>query len=416
MLSNLVGPFLILLTVLVSQIPLFEFKIFRRNVSKPQIAITLIVIAALGFCHSVWQSSKTNQEIKVATAQVKNLLDINSKLFCEASGGTLVNDVAYVVDDEKPIIFEFKAETIRNPSQDLEGTQPLEIAYQLSDKITLKEKVMEPGAVVETERVLTRDNIDDLEAIASFEGKLYIITSYSNSKKATPKQERQKLLEVSLDPQTRGLVTNSSENLRVSLEKAISAAPAELYKNEAGAVEFMHIEGLAIDPQGKAFFGLRTPLTSDEEYALVFSAKLSDLFLKGKEPQFKVFRLNLSHKNDNDNQRDAHYGIVSLDYDAQSGDMLVVGNSPRNRGYFSPILCRWDFMGERKDDRIQNPPCTSIPPYDSFGTSSKTSKIELLLLPTGLGSDRVFSFLDTDDEGNGGQLSYTRSELGLVKR
>ncbi|HKR58219.1 MAG TPA: hypothetical protein VJS64_00695, partial [Pyrinomonadaceae bacterium] len=327
MFDKLVGPFLIWLAAVVSQTGVLSenesLKILGRKIAKKQIALTLILVASLGMLWHVYQAWETKQEIKSVNEENKRLRDENSKLFCEASGGTMVKDVAYVVDDEKPIVFEFKPEIVDKQSADFAGTQPDEIVYRLSDRITLKKDGI----------VLTGEEVDDLEAIASFEGKLYLLTSHSNSKKkGAKKPERQKLLEVSLDPQTRGVVTNSTDNLRNALEKHVGAALADAYVNEDHITEFLHIEGLAIDPQGKAYLGLRAPLTKDEE-AIVFSAKLSDLFSKDKELQFEVFRLNLWYQNDNDNHNRVHYGIVSLDYDAQSRELLVVGNSPKNSGY-----------------------------------------------------------------------------------
>jgi hypothetical protein len=396
LLNQLVGPVLIWLAAVFSQSERLTapetVRIMRRDVPKKRIAMSLIGFATVGLFWQVYQAYGARTELKKKTDEVKKLQQhvsvVNSKLFNEASAGTIINDLAYVVDDEKPNVFVFR----------------LDEEYQLIDKIELKENG----------KVLTGDEVDDLEAIASAEGKLYLITSHSNTKRGKPNPARQRLLEVSLEGATRGQVTNSADNLRELIWKDLKGLAAS-YQNEDHKDEVMQIEGFAIDEGGTAYIGLRAPLTETNDYALVLSAKLSDLFFKGKEPQFKVFRLNLGQQNVNDNNKNVPHGIVSLDYDAQTGKMLIVGNSAKNSHYFSPILCQWDFAGEHKDDAIQNPKCNPIPPYEVFGSTPKTSKIELLLLPREAKSDRVFTFLDTDAKGNGGQLSYTRSEIGLAR-
>lgn len=396
MLNQLVGPVLIWLAAIFSQSEKLAahetVRIVRRDVPKRRIAMSLIGIATLGLIWQIYQSYGVRNELKKKNDEVKKLKQdvsvVNSKLFNEASAGTIIKDLAYVVDDEKPNIFVFR----------------LDEEYQLVDKIELKENG----------KVLTGDDVDDLEAIASADGKLYLITSHSNTKRGKPNEARQRLLEVSLHADTRGQVTNRADNLGELIWKDLKGLAAP-YQNEDRKNEIMQIEGLAIDEGGNAYIGLRAPLTIENDHALVLSAKLSDLFSKGKEPQFKVFRLNLWQQNENDNHENVPHGIVSLDYDTQTGNMLIVGNSAKNSRYFSPILCQWDFAGEHKNDAIQNPKCNPIPPYEVFGSTPKTSKIELLLLPREAKSDRVFTFLDTDDKGNGGQLSYTRSELGLAR-
>jgi hypothetical protein len=398
MTKEVIAPLLIWLAALFSQTERLAakdyFNIFGRDISKRLIAVLLIVTATFGLGWQIYLTRGKNEEVN----KLKHAVSIaNTKLFNEASGGTAIKEKAYIVDDEKPAVFEF---TLNKDS------------YEPSDKIVLKEKVNEDNK--EKVNILTGDEVDDLEAISAFDGKLYLITSHSNNKKGKPNLARQRLLEISLDPANRGEIIRSANNLRASiLQKLNSDHLPTSYKNERNVDEVIQIEGLAIDEQGTAYFGLRTPLTIEGKYALVLSAPLLDLFSKEKEPQFKVFLLNLWYQNENDNQRIVPYGIVSLDYDVRTGKILIVGNSPEDSGYFSPILCQWNFAGEHKDAGIQNPACSSIPPYEVNGSTSKTSKIELLLLPAE--SDRVFMFLDTDDKGNGGQLSYIRSELGLAK-
>lgn len=395
MLTQLVGPLLIWLMAILSQSERLgsheTVRVLGRDVPKRRIAMSLIGFATVGFMWQIYQAYLVTTEVKNLKHEVSV---VNSRLFNEASGGTVIKDLAYVVDDEKPAIFVFRLE---------------EEGYKFIEKIELKIKTEPEGE----QKVLTADEVDDLEAIASADGKLYLITSHSNTKKGKPNAARQRLLEVSLEAGKQGEVTRTADNLGALIWRSVEGLAAS-YKNEEAKDEIMQIEGFAIDEGGNAYIGLRAPLTKENQHALVLSAKLSDLFLKEQEPQFKVFRLNLWQQNENDNQKNANYGIVSLDYDAQTGDMLIVGNSPKNFEYFSPILCQWDFDGERRNDPIQNPKCKPIPPYEVFRSTPTSTKIELLLLPLEARSDRVFTFLDTDDKGNGGQLSYTRSDFGIA--
>src|SRR5881394_713593 len=237
--DQLVGALFIWLAAVFSQTERLatneKLRMFRWDIPKKWIAISLVVIATAGLGWQTYQTLKTKKVIEETKQQVEDLREANSKLFNEASGGTIVNDLAYVVDDEKPDVFVFR----------LDGE------YQLIERMPLKEN----GTV------LTGDKVDDLEAIASADGKLYLITSHSNTKKTgEPKRARQKLLEVSLAPGSRGEVSNKADNLRDVVWKSLKGL-ADSYLNEEHQDEGMQIEGFAIDKEGNAYIGLRAPLS-----------------------------------------------------------------------------------------------------------------------------------------------------------
>ena len=404
MYEQLIAPLLIWLTATLNQTEKLASKetimIFGRSVAKRLITTTLIGLAT---ALMVWQifliyredvkKREAVEKIKESEKKIEDLKQIikvsNSKLFNEASGGTVVGDMAYVVDDENPSIFELRLQ---------EG------AYGLIDNIKLKENGRE----------LTKDDVDDLEAIASSpleaiasspDGKLYLylVTSHSNTRRGNV-PARQRLLKVSLAPENRGEVVSSANNLReLMLKKLTDERIAEPYRNkEERTDELMQIEGFTIDEEGNAYFGLRAPLTRDD-HALVLRAKLSELFVPEPKPEFAVVPLDIWFDS-------KHYGISSLDYDARNKRMLVVGTSPNNSDYsFCPVLCKWDFKGPKYP--IQ--PVTDCRPINYPGKCNipYAPRTELLLLPPG--SEQVFILLDTDKKGDGGLLSFKRGDLGL---
>jgi hypothetical protein len=262
--------------------------------------------------------------------------------------------------------------------------------------------------------------VDDLEAAAtSSDGKIYLITSHSDTRRgAVP--ARQRLLEVSItagqEGELKGKITrstNSSNALRkIILEKIANNGLPDPYRERKEIKEgkevqvnevIAQIEGLAIDEQGYAYLGFSAPLTK-EGYALVLQAKLSDLF--SDNIQFKAFQLNVWHNNKN-------HGISSLDYDIKTKRMIIIGNAPGSSNFLDHILCQWDFAGDYKEESIQITTCFPIPHSKVSASTPSTSKIELLLIPPASVSNKVFMFLDTDGKGDGGQISFPRTKFGL---
>ena len=305
MLSELVGSVILWLTAIVGQAERLASQetitIFRWIVSKKQIGTSLMVIATLALGWQAFKTLKKQKEIDTLQQVIRVSSDTTSRVFNEASGGVAIDKVAYIVDDEKPTVFKFR----------LEGAQ-----YALADKIDLKENG----------NTRNKDDVDDLEAVASSDGKLYLITSHSNTHKGKMNPARQRLLEVSLGPDE-GKITRSTK-----------------------------------------------PQTSKESQIL----------------------------------RNAILKQITKDG--------LAGNAPDSTDFFDPILCRWDFESQLMNDRIQNPTCVPIPKYEASKPTPSTAKIELLLLPPPSVSNKVFMFLDTDGKGDGGQLSYSRTQLGLKAR
>jgi hypothetical protein len=258
-----------------------------------------------------------------------------------------------------------------------------------------------PVGIAKSDRVLTDEDVDDFEAIAGYDGKLYLITSHSNTSSGKNKPTRERLLEVTLpspDSST-AVVTDSAVNLRdLILEELVSNHLAEPYKNKEGILEYMQVEGFAIDAEDTAYIALRAPLSNDNQ-ALVLEAKLKDLF--AGTPRFKTFAVDLQAEGKS-------YGIVSLDYDRETGAMMIVGNAPDSSENYLPLVCVWHDFAARSEGAIQH--ADSCKPIGYPG--DMTTKPELLLLPPRAKSDQVFTFLDTDNRGDGGMLPLIRGEWG----
>jgi hypothetical protein len=346
----------------------------RRRLSKKVIGWCLIVITtvALG-----WQLVQfACQEAKLN----KLISDSNTILFSEASGGAAFGRFAYIVDDEKPIIFKLSFQDGR---------------YVFVGQISL----------AEDKGILSEDDIDDLEAASMSNqdnGKtLYILTSHSNTKHGKENAARQRLLKVSLEDSKEGQVTQSRSDLRPLILKEFENNSIDPYQNKGtGKKEIMHIEGLAIDKDGYAYLGFRAPLVNKR--ALVLRARLTDFF-SSKEPKFETFQLTLNHNN-----RD--YGIVSIDYDARTKTMLVLGNDPDGSVFFEPVVWQWNVETAHANE-VQNPRECCVVSYEAASVSS--ARPELLLLPPKSVSDRIYTFLDTDRKSAGGEIFVDRRNCGL---
>lgn len=386
MLDQIVGVIFVCLATVISNLEKLvsndSITVAKRAIPKKSIGMCLIAISIFGLTIQMIQSFSKEREVR-RLRQV--ILDTNSTLFNEASGGSAIGDLAYIVDDEKEKIFKLRFSGV---------------TYEFAGEIQLKEG----------EKALARDDqeiVEDLEAAAtcpgqSYNRKLYLIASHSNTKKGKDRPARQRLLEVSLEPGKEGEIIKSADTLRAAILDEFKILSIEPYKNNNGETEVMQIEGLAIDGEGYAYLGFRAPLREDKS-ALVLRAKLADLF--SVKPRFEPFFLNLGSGEKN-------YGITSIDYDAQTNSMLILGNSSDGSGFFPPTLWQWDFTGKAKEDPIQNPrKCGEI----LYATLSRLSSAtpELLLLPPASTSSQIFMFLDADDKGDGGQLSIKRNDYGL---
>jgi hypothetical protein len=371
-----------------------SLSIFKREISKRTIACLLIAISTIGL---VWQTIKAYRLIQALNDSQKVVGIESARLFNEASGGAVIGNFAYLVDDESPTLFRLQY-------------NPAEKKYHYNGYINL---------INDAKKIVEKNDIDDLEAAAgnpAAPGKIYLMTSHSNTKGGKIQDNRQRFLEVSLDD---GVITNEQDNLRkLILDKFQKIAKeqgdhdletlAHEMEDEKTAktkrIGGMQIEGLAIDANGNAYLGFREPLIRKDQgqYALVLRAKLTDM-LQGT-PNFESFFLPLKHEKDN-------YGIASIDYDSRTNSLLILGSDPQGE-WLTPVLWQWRDFTNAKADEIAFLTDRGNIKYDR--NNDPSAKPELILLPPAAVADDIFMFLDTDGKSDGGQIKLDRTQYSLA--
>src|SRR5437868_4008531 len=395
-----------------------KMVLFKWKVPKKVAGYALIIISTVAL---VWQWL-TDYQLK---RQLQETMEVVSRqdesLFEEASGGVAMENVAYIVDDERPILF--KLEFNEDKSYRFKREIPLVLGpfrkqEEQNVNTTGSAQIASSAAICGSE-IADKDCVDDFEAIAvrpSNNESIYMVTSHSNTQNGRPDKSRERLIEVSVKPGTEGQITKFQENLRSSIVKELHRVAASqqdqnlerllqtMQTSEARRqrIRGIQVEGLAIDESDYAYLGLREPLVQHGGvlYAIVLRAKLGELFTDS--PAFQTFLLNLDYNHN-------RYGIVSLDYDPLSNQMLVLGNHPEGK-WFEPILCLWNSNAGNPEE-IQTPSrCTEV----KFNREDRISKPELVLLPPKEVFNGIFMFLDSDGKAPGGQIGpYQRSYFGL---
>ena len=297
----------------------------------------------------------------------------------EASGASYdpKTKAAYIVDDDRPSIFKFEFNKNENKYQYI-AELPL---------IALSGKKYEGS------------NLEDLEAMALYQDKLYAVTSHSNKTTGEEKLKRQLLLEVDISDGKFGTVTRET-NLRKAIfdrfKQPIGGRNGPLvsaYRDEEERLEVMNIEGLAISKKGRVYFGFRTPFI-DGTHALVLTANLDELF--DNDAILDVVLLELLHEG-------KHYAITDLAFDKNGQDILVMGNSRKRLEYFPPGLWQWTPQPEQGVQQVKLLSIGFMKPPELF-----RAKPEALIVSS---EDHIGIFADA--EGYGGQQVYKRVALGL---
>ena len=340
------------------------------------VGLASITVLTIGLAWQLYEMYRSEQVIaQLAVFTQSGLADVD-----EASGGAFDPErgIAYLVDDDEAKVFIFSASGAGG-GYSPQGSFPL---------IDL------------TGEKLKNKTLEDLEAAAYHEGKLYLITSHSNRRSGVEEARRQWFLEVSLEAEQRGQVLRKSSPRDAILARLDGPAgrhgeplSANYMRDEEQQREMMNIEGLAIDGEGRAYLGFRNPLV-DRKYAIVLRAGLDELF--GPNPEFEAFLLPLSIKSNN-------YGISDMAVDTLTGDILILANSSRRFEFFDPALWRWRpaQMEGFQSARLVKAGLMKAPEHFR-------AKPEVLLVSN---DNRVTLFADA--EAYGGQLSFTRAELGL---
>lgn len=359
------------------------------ELSKRIVATVIIVISTIGSGVAVY-TIYTNSQLKPVDVPEDETIALKLQ---EASGGSAAGDRAYAVDDETSSVIALV--TSADSQYEFKNVMP----------------------IVENGKELSKDDVNDLEGLAidpSDQSILYLTTSHSDNKNAKFNEARNRLIRACVSEGDRAVVVLDRISLRTALEQILFGGdnpiavrysyPDRDSPNNARTETVMEIEGLAADPNGYLYFGLRAPLAKND-FAIVVRAQTRNLFPdkpKCDEPPFVELREASSDKFEVEEiilkAAGKYYGIVSLEYDSISGDIVILGNSRDPYTVQPPILCRWDVG---KQPRCRFTPGTQEPYW---------GKPEALLL--GPGQDYVTVLIDTD-KGVGGRIRYLRSEVGL---
>jgi hypothetical protein len=374
-----------------------------RDRHKRSIAVVLATLATGSAVYAGWSAYRESQRKDVYRPK-----DIDRDLeLGEASGGSTAGDTAYVVNDETTGVFVSQFE----PSE----------GYFKNFKLLALERCAD--ASVGGCRRLVKKDVNDLEGVAvdprPQHRELYLVTSHSNNRNGKQKHQREALLRLDRSTETDDAIrVSGTVNLRPALEKLLFGKVGDHIVQSGYAKEFaykrpdddtsqideikvgMEIEGLAMDANGMLYFGLRAPLCTNGHGAIIVTATADELF--ANEPfdqqadaeRFKHYCVGAEFEG-------TAHGIVSMEYDTDSREIVVLTGSPYPYEIAAPRVCRWSLA-----EPLQLRACTKLPPL----REPQLGKQEALLLPPA--SQRVITMLDTE-KGLGGQISYTRSEAGL---
>lgn len=356
--------------------------------AKRRIAWAIVLLASAAALYSLWTIAQHHRR-----KTIEHFDEITARYLQEASGGTAMGRDILLVDDEVPAILRLE--------RDGDGG----LGYR------------EHLWLVENTRQLTKNDVDDLEAIAADPAGrfIYAVTSHSRTKTGLEKPGRNQLI--------RGCIAGGRVIVldRLSLSSALQGAlfgsgiarpfaVAERASTGGTADQVpigMEIEGLAVDRSGTLYFGFRAPLSTRGGDALVARIAPGKLFADPAPPcanrpppvaakvaagDVEVLRLPLHAGGDN-------YGIVSAELDPASGKIVLIGNTPQPYAALHPIACVWDPAAPPASRRCERLAETTEPYW---------GKQEALVL----GPGGATMFID-GDKGLGGRISYARPELGL---
>lgn len=366
-------------------------------------AVGLIAVGFIAAATAGWQAWLQAEQVRLQAEQAKRLeVAADEPTISEASGGALgPNGVAYVVDDDRPEVFVLTM-------------APDASHYAPSKSFPLRGRDGKP---------LTDKQVDNLEGAAVFNNRLYLVTSHSRNQDNEERARRKRFLQVSLDPQSLGVV-HKAVNLRPHLMRAFESPAAVLKKLADPAQDrpaldghavktIVEIEGLAIEPTtGDVFLGLRAPLATNRR-AIVLQARLADILdlpsathddkdedasLPADQPSmFRAHLLDFAGSKAN-----GVVGVTALEFDPERPGRLcmLTNHTSRNQAEYASTWC-WRPCD---DGSIQTPKQVA---RDFFDPQRYRAKPEVLLLPPG--RRLMITFIDA--QGVGGQTSHPLDKL-----
>ncbi len=355
-------------------------------------ALVTVVVAFIAAGYFVWghklvgltgiasvTSAKT--QVPQGSETVEEFLALAEQRIGEASGAAALNGRIYVVDDEKPYLYEYQYSLLHKKAIFLDQYRIRDARKKLGG---IKQKHV--------------NKINDLEGAAVHKGRLYVVTSHSLTRKDKAKKKRELLVEIEKLETRTDEESLAPVSKAASLTMAISKSFDGLTQRKAKLIKTArrwNIEGFAIDPLGTAYFGFNNPLVEmdNQVYALILTAKLDRIF--SGEASFKPILIRLQHS-------DKIYGIASLEFNY--GTLFILGSSPNpKKGVFlDPRL--WKLTPT--EAMIQEP--LPVKDWTLKLPLQFQARPEALVLPPN--SENGFIFLDA--EGQGGQRVFDRAALG----
>lgn len=329
----------------------------------------------------------------------------------EASGAAEVGTFVHVADDEDSKVYRYALATggtweKRGAGYEIRDVRsgprrdavPARCGYLAPAPVPADVTTGEDRGTPDIRQLANK--IDDIEGAAQYEGSLYLVTSHSLNKKRERKPERELLVKIDRFEDIEGKAgiawTTQAASLRNPIDDALRqlAADGELVDEDLDCV---NVEGFAVDDNGTAYLGLRSPVLKRErqQYAIVLRGNLKALM--AGQGMLKPTLLKLSPTKDS-------YGITSLDWVAP--ELLILGNSSSKFEQLTPRLWRWaptDLQLLEHTPQVVD--TWSLPLPAQF-----QAKPEAIVVPAASSDALVF----LDALGHGGLHPTAKADIGVL--
>lgn len=207
----------------------------------------------------------------------------------------------------------------------------------------------------------------DLEGCAlGKDGMVFLITSFSASKKGKVSKKRKRLILLKIV---------DGQIIHEQYSKTFPANLTAQLKNEnhfsKTDIATLNIEGLAFDKDKKhLLLGLRTPLRKGKSILLVIKNPY-EIFSKNASPKFssKDIELNLDGG-----------GIRAITYDQTLQAYLIANEVKNNKGKLRPQLWTWDGNPQHEAQKVSLPKMKGVKNFEGISPVKIKTKNFLLLV------------------------------------
>ncbi len=209
--------------------------------------------------------------------------------------------------------------------------------------------------------------VDDLEGVALGRDKtVFLITSFSTTKKNKRKQKRERLLQLKIKD-GRILHERHFDNLLQFLSQQLLK---EKRLNSTG-IATLNIEGIAFDKEKEnLLIGLRAPLAEGRAIILTLENPY-DIFSKNSDPIFSDQNIVLNLGGG---------GIRGITYDHTLKTYLIVNEVANKKGKLRPALWAWNGKRSQKSVRISLPKLKGVKNFEGVATITRNGRHLLLLV------------------------------------